>query len=222
MNFPRAQAQGGAGDIHQLLHGHVALRVGEPVRKKGFAQRIERLGLLLAQRRARYVNRHVAAADHHHAAADRKAVAEVGVQQEIRAGDDAVQVAPGKHQVAAAVQTDGQQDGLEPFRAQVVEGKVAQPAVEAQVRPQGQNLANLGLHHVAGQAVFGNPQVQHAAGHRGGFKDGDGITPQGEVVRGGQARGPGTDHRHALRVSHVGLLGVGDPRDCAIPARAAP
>ena len=222
MNFPRAQTQRGAGDVHQLLHGHVTFRVGEPVRKQGFAQRVEGLGLLLAERRARDVNRHVASADHHHAAADGKAVAEVGVEQEIRAGDDAVEIAPRKHQFAAAVQADGQQNGLEPFRAQVFQGKVTQAAVEAQVRPQGENLANLRLHHVAGQAVFRNPQVQHATGHRGGFKNGDGITPQSEVVRGRKARGPGTDHRHALRVSHAGLLRCGDPRGCAIPARGAP
>ena len=64
------------------------------------------------------------------------------------------------------------------------------------------------LHHIARQAVFGNPQVQHASGHRGSFENRDGITQQGEVVRGRKARRPGTNHRHALRVSHAGLLRV--------------
>ena len=49
MDFPRAQTQGRAGNVHQLLHGHIALRLREPVREKRLAERIQRLGLLLAQ-----------------------------------------------------------------------------------------------------------------------------------------------------------------------------
>ena len=49
VNFPRAQTQRGAGDIHQLLHRHVAFRVREPVREAGICSGVEGLGLLLAQ-----------------------------------------------------------------------------------------------------------------------------------------------------------------------------
>ena len=74
--------------------------------------------------------------------------------------------------------------------------------------PEGENFANLRLHHITRQAVFGNPQVQHSTGDGGRFKNGDGITPQGEVVCGRKSRRPGTDYGHALRVSNTRLLRV--------------
>ena len=75
------------------------------------------------------------------------------------------------------------------------------------------------------QAVFGQGVAQHAAGLGIGFVDRDLVAQQRQVERGGEAGGPGADHRHlavggrqfarrdALRqgVEAVGLVdGIGD------------
>lgn len=167
---------------------------------------MKRLALLLAEGRARYVHGHVAAADHNDFAPYREAVTQVDVQQEVGASDDAVEVAAGELQVAAATQSDGQQNGLKPLLPQVGQGEIAQPTVEAELGPEVQDLADLGLHHVAGKAVFRNAQVEHPARRGRCFENRHGIPEQSQVVgraKPGRAR---ADHRDALFMSHLGLF----------------
>ena len=113
VDFSRAQPHRRASYVHKFFHHHVALRLSQLVREDRTRERIERLALLLAQCRARHVHGYVAAANYRHPLADGELVAEVHVQQEIGAGDDAVEVATREDQVAAAMQADGQQNGLE-------------------------------------------------------------------------------------------------------------
>ena len=60
------------------------------------------------------------------------------------------------------------------------------------------DLPDLGLEHVARHPIGGNAEVHHAAGQRSGIPDLDLMTEACQVIAGGQTRGPGADHEHAL------------------------
>ena len=60
------------------------------------------------------------------------------------------------------------------------------------------DLTDLGLEQGARHAVGGNAEVHHAARDRAGIADLDLVPEAGEVVAGGDARGPGAHHQHPL------------------------
>ncbi len=59
-----------------------------------------------------------------------------------------------------------------------------------------ENLAHLGFDHVSRQTVFRNAQVEHPAGYRCGFKNGDRIAHQRQVMRSGQTHRAPANHGH--------------------------
>src|ERR1700687_5615306 len=97
---------------------------------------------------------------------------------------------PRKIEIAATVQAKREQHGFVALTAEVFQRKVTtETHVQAQFRPEVENFTNLGLQNVARQAVFWNAEMHHSARHRRGFKNGYGITEQGQIVRGRHAGG---------------------------------
>ena len=139
-----------------------------------------------AGRRAGHVHGHVAAADDDDLLADGELVAEVHVEQKVDALVDAVEIDAGNSQIAAAMCTHGDQHGVEALAAQVGDREVAPGRVVQLERDVAglENLAHLRFDHVARQAVLGNAEIEHAASDRRGFKDGDGVAHQREIMRG--------------------------------------
>ena len=76
-------------------------------------------------------------------------------------------------EIAAAMRADRDQYGIEALAPQIGDGEVPPGGmIQLQRDVAGfENLAHLRLHYVARQAIFGNAQIQHSAGHRRGFKD---------------------------------------------------
>ena len=121
--------------------------------------------LLPAQGRPRHVDRDVAATDHHYFLADREAIAEIDIEQEVDSLDHSVQFVAGNLQIAAAMQAERQQYRLVALRAQVRTSEKSRPEarVQPQFRPEIEDFADLRLQDVARQAVLGNPEMHHAA-----------------------------------------------------------
>ncbi len=138
-----------------------------------------------ARRRTRHVHGDVAAADHNHLLADGELVAEIHVEQEIDAFVNAVQVHAGNGEIAAAMRAHGDQDRVEALMAQVGNREVASRSlIELESNVAGcENFPHLRFHHVTRQAVFGDAEVKHSAGHRSGLKNCDRVTHQSQVVR---------------------------------------
>ena len=61
------------------------------------------------------------------------------------------------------------------------------------LRSEVENFADLRLQDVARQAVFGNSQMHHAAGHGAASKTVTRIAEQRQIVRRGKPRRPGAD-----------------------------
>ena len=61
------------------------------------------------------------------------------------------------------------------------------------------NLTHLRFHYIARQAIFGDSQVQHSARYRRGFENRDGVSHQGEIVRGRKSHRAAADDRHFER-----------------------
>ena len=139
--------------------------------------------------RACHVHGHVAAANHNNFLADGEVVAEIHVEQEIDALVDAVEVDAGNAEIAAAVRAHGDQHGIESLAAQIGDGEVpAGRMIQLQRDVAGfENLAHLRFHYVARQAIFRNAEIEHSAGHRRRFKNGDRISHQRQIVRGRQS-----------------------------------
>ena len=153
-------------------------------------------------------------------------VTEIHIEQEIDALVDAVEIHAGNSEVAAAVRADGNQNGIE-VAAQIGDGEVAaRRLVQFQSDVAGsENLAHLCLHHVAGQAIFGQAEVEHAARHLRCFEDGDGIAHQGEIVRGRKAHRARADDCNSkgklgLRAAGVHIDGMARLRTVALGKKA--
>ncbi len=103
-------------------------------------------------------------------------------------------------EIAAAVRAHGDQHRVESLAAQIGDGEVAPGGmIQLQRDVAGlKNLAHLRFHHIARQAVFRNPQIQHSAGDRSGFKNRDRIAHQREIVSGRQSHRPAADHRNLV------------------------
>jgi hypothetical protein len=138
-----------------------------------------------------HIHSHVAAADDDNLLADGEPVTEIHIEQKIDALVDSVQIHAGNGEVAAAVRADCDQNGIE-VSPQIGDGEIAAGRMvqfQSDVAG-GENLAHLRFHHVAGQTIFGQAEIEHAAGHLRRFKDGDGVAHQGKVVRRERPTGP--------------------------------
>ncbi len=76
--------------------------------------------------------------------------------------------------------------------------QIVDPVVEHDLDAHVLDALDLGIQHVARQAVGGNAEVHHAAGHRASLMDFDGMAETGQMVGGGQATGTGADHQRPL------------------------
>ncbi len=65
---------------------------------------------------------------------------------------------------------------------------------------------DLGVEHVARQAVFGNAEAHHAARERAGFADRHAMAETGEMIGGRQARRAGADDEDAFAAERGGLF----------------
>ena len=133
LDVPRAQPQRGAGGVEEGV-----------VVAPGLEQLLRALGQLVRVRRgvaqdgAGHVDRHVAAAHDDDALAERDAVAEVRVQQEVDAVDHTVELAPGYVELAAARRAEGEEHGRVVVAPQVADREVA---AQAPVQPRARRRA---------------------------------------------------------------------------------
>ena len=155
----------------------------------------------LAGRGASHVHGDVAAADHDDFLADGELVSEIHVEQEVDALVHAVEIDAGNTEIAAAMRADGDQHRVESLPAQIGDREVASGGmIQLQRDVAGfKNLANLRFDHVARQAVFGNSEIQHAAGDGRGFEDRDRVAHQREIMRGRKSNRTSADHRNLER-----------------------
>jgi hypothetical protein len=82
--------------------------------------------------------------------------------------------------------------------------QVVDPMVEDDLDAHVLDTLDLGVQHVARQAVGGNAEVHHAAGHRPGLVDFDAVAHPGQMIGGGQAAGTGADHQHPFAAGRGG------------------
>ena len=134
------------------------------------------------------VHRRAPAADHHHGAREPGMLAEVDLLEEEGRGDHAGQAVAGHAEPAALRGAGGEEDGLEAFALQVAEREVAaHRRVEPELDAEADDPLDLRLEDLARQAVLGDPDRHHAAGHGHRLEDGDRVAEAGQVVRGRHA-----------------------------------
>ena len=71
-------------------------------------------------------------------------------------------------------------------------------AFEFELDAHVDDARDLGVEHVARQAVFRDAEAHHAAGHRAGLADRHLMAETAQMIGGGQARRTGADDQHAL------------------------
>ena len=109
-----------------------------------------------------------------------------------RASSTAARVAGGDVDPPGQLRPDGQEHGVVPSRVALgahVEHRPAQLDLDA----EGQDPVDLGVQHVAGQPIGGDPVPQHPAGSVGPVHQVDGMAPATQVV--GRAQ-PGRARAH--------------------------
>src|SRR5216684_4226787 len=154
-----------------------------------------------ARRRASHVHSDVAAADYDHFLADGEFVAQVHIEQEVDAFVHAIEVNARDAEIAAAMRADGDEYSIEPLAAQIGNREVAASRVIQFERDVAslKNFAHLRFDHVARQAVFRDSKVKHPARNRRGFENRDGVSHEGEVVRGRKSHRAATDYSYLIR-----------------------
>ena len=152
----------------------------------------------LADRRPRAVHRGEPAADHHDALAD---VVGVGQAERRRAQvlepvDALGGVLARDAQLVRVVAADRDDDGIEALVGQVVEREVAaEPGVADDLAAEPGDRFVLGLEDLdLWQAVLRDAVAEHPAGRRVALEDGHVVAGQQQVVRGGHAGRPRSDH----------------------------
>src|SRR5579859_4596902 len=190
VNFTCTQAQRGKRYVHHLM-GSYRTDVLGPFFCRDFV-----LADHFTRGRTGDVHGHVTAADHNNFFADGELIAQVHVQQKINAFIDAIQIDAGNGKIATAMRAHRDEHGIKALRAEFFDGKIFAGAL---VQFEGdiagfQDLSYLGFNHVARQAIFGNSKIEHAARDGRGLKDGDGISHQGQIVRGRETNRTGADN----------------------------
>ena len=157
------------------------------------------------------VDGRVAAADDHDPVAQVHLFAQGHRAQEGHAVEHALGlVLAGDAQLLGLVGANGQKDGGEALVKQLVD--VPDGVVELQLDAQAQDLVDLAVQHLVGQAVGRDADPGHAASHRQRFKDGDLVAHARQKVGRGETRRTGADDGHAPLVLWRQLgrrLGVG-------------
>jgi hypothetical protein len=95
------------------------------------------------------------------------------------------------------VGADGEEGGVEAALVHRLD-HVLHLAIQLQLHSEVEDALDLGLEHVARQPVLGDAEAHHPPRHRPRLVDGHGVPESGQVVGGGEARGPGTDDQHPL------------------------
>ena len=108
------------------------------------------------------------------------------------------------------MRADGEEAGVEPARfhggRQVVDA-----AVELQFDAHVEDAPQLGVEHLARQAVLGDAEAHHAAALGVGLANRHGVARQAQVPGGGQPGRAGTDHQHVLAAVGSGSDGPAAP-----------
>ena len=115
-----------------------------------------------AHRRACHVNGHVAAAQHQHPLAQPRPLTHSHLTEEIGVEQHAGQVGPRNAQLAALVRAHRQEHGGVAVLQQRVH--VVHAGVEFELHSQGQDVVNLALDQLGGQAVLGHSDAHHSPG----------------------------------------------------------
>ena len=143
---------------------------------------------------------HVAAADHDHALAGGRRLAERLRAQELDGAHDALLVEAVDRQVLALVQAGRQEDGLVAVGEQRVDGEVRAAALPGlELDAEGGDAVDLALQRGARQAVLGDADAQHAAGDRQSLEHGRLVAELRELAGGGEACGAAADDRRPAR-----------------------
>ena len=181
-DFASAHAQCRQRDVHHLVRSD-GLRVF--FRGSHLARRVM-LAQHLTRGRSRDVHGDVAAADDQHLLADGELVAEIDVEQKLDAAMHAIEIDTRYRQVTAAVCADRDQHRVEALPPQFADGEVAPGGgVQAQRDVAGfEDLAHLRLDHTSRQTILRDAEVQHSAGDRRSFEDGDRVAHQRQIVCG--------------------------------------
>ena len=144
---------------------------------------------------------HVAAAHDDHAPAGGHRLAQRLRAQELDGAQDALLVETRDRQVLALVQAGGEEDGLVAVGEQRVDGEIGAAAPTGlQLDAEGGDAVDLALEDVARQAVLGDADAQHAAGHRQGLEHGGLVAELRELAGGGEACGAAADDGDGLVV----------------------
>jgi hypothetical protein len=147
--------------------------------------------------RARDVDRGVAAAIDHHAAAEQGFVLAFHAAQHRNRIDDLGRVARGNHGALADVGADGEEGGVELSGLHAFQD-VVDLAVELDRDAEVDHALHFGVEHFARQAVLGNAEAHHAAEEGAGVVHRDAVAEPAQVVGGGHARRAGADDQHVL------------------------
>ncbi len=165
----------------------------------------DRVGRAEPLRGARDVHRGVAAAVDDDAAAEQRLLLALHAAQHGDRVEDVRRLAGGDVGALADVGADREERRVEAALAQR-RGDVRDLGVQLERHAQIEDPLDLGVEHVAREAVLGDAEAHHAAGQRAGLVDRDRVAEASEVVGSGQARGARADDEHALagrRRGHV-------------------
>ena len=161
------------------------------------------------ERRARGVHRDVATAHHDGPPADGRGLAQVPRAQEAVARDHPLQLLAPDLQPLLGVGAGRQKEGPVPLLQEAVERDVpAHGAPRAELDAGAADVVDLRVQHVAGQPVRRDARAEHAAQLPPRLEDGRPVSPDGQVVGGRQAAGPGADHGDLLPGVPLRLRGL--------------
>ena len=150
-----------------------------------------------ADRGARHVHRHVAAAEDHEILVFDvgQLVADIGVLQEGHAVGDIGEIVSGDWNNARILVADADEDGVEALLLSVL-AMLSTGVLVLISTPRAVMFLMSRSSSDLGHAVGGHAVAQHAAGLRFGLEDGDLVALLGQVERRGQSAGAGANDGH--------------------------
>jgi hypothetical protein len=143
--------------------------------------------------------------DGHNVLAQVELLAVMEAAEEVHPAEDVGCVLALQAQADALLGPQGHVEGIV-LRLELVQGDVLadlHPVLDLHARVQ--DLLDLGVQDLVGEAVAGDPPAEHSAGLVGGLEDLHAVAAAGQLVGGGQAAGAPAHHRYLL-----GLLLVGE------------
>ena len=184
-------------DLDAFLQRLLKLEImrGHPV--AGAAIDDDGVGGAQTPRGARHVDRGVAAAINHHAAAQHRLLRALHRAQHRHRVEDARAVLGGNVGALGDMGADGQIGRVGLFRRHA-RHDVGDLFVVAKRHAHVGDALHFGVEHVARQAVFRDAEAHHAARRRPGLDHRDAMAHAAQVVGRRQARRPGAHHQHML------------------------